>query len=169
GRRKRRDVKEGGVSKPELLARARMPHDGRADGARLQPVAVAPLDFNPVTAAIIGHLALVRCLEDGLPRQSEPLIEITYVHPLLFDEALLEPRRKPREDAARVGNRRCAPLLRRDGAVEENFHRPSMLIRILVMQEDALIRRVVGRGVDVACDATARWRAFLRSEERGVG
>jgi len=64
------------------------------------------------------------------------------------------------EDFATVRNRRLSALYRRRHTKEEDFQRPGVLVRILVMKKYALASRVIGEGIDIVADLRARRRAL---------
>src|SRR5205085_604480 len=90
-RLQRRYVKEGGVIEPDRFPRLRVSRNRRADLARPQAIALFPLDVNRVITAVLLDLRLVLGLENRLPPQPEPVIEVSDVHPFFLAKAL--PRR----------------------------------------------------------------------------
>src|SRR6185295_10605708 len=85
---------------------------------------------------------------------------VAHQHPLFLDEAISDSRTQPRADLSRVGERSVTALSRRCKTAEEQLQRKRSRVRMFVVREDALVFRIVGRGINLIADLAAGRRPF---------
>src|SRR6266567_7646567 len=143
-------MKERHMIEPEGLPQHRMPHNGRSNSARPQTVAIEPLCFQPIPAAMRFNFRFIAGLKYRFPGKTERGAEIPDVHATLLLKLLHHLFWQPGKDFSTIGNRRLSTAGRRQNATEKYFHRPAALVRVFVMKKNALIGGVVGRRVNLA-------------------
>src|SRR6185369_3693395 len=137
----------------------------RSNLASSQVSCVLPLKLDRSAAAVIFHGARIRCLKNCLPRKVSSLAIVAHVHDLLLDEALFDLRVQQLEDLPAIGDRRLSTNGRRLRTVKPDLHGPISRVRAFVVQRDALIRWILGGGIDFSTDFGARRRTFLVLEQ----
>ncbi len=163
----RRHMKQMRLVEPDLVAGDRVARHTLTHLARTQRAVVQPLALDAVARAVRLHLGLLAGVEHLLPRQIEPVAVVAHIHQPARGKTVADERVDILEDRATVGDRRLAALLCRDVAVEPDLHRPLARVRLLVVQRDMLMRRVLGRGIDpTLADLAARRRPELVVQER---
>src|SRR5260370_41054067 len=116
---------------------------GRTNSTDSQTIAVFPFNVITRVSAIGLHLGLVVRLENRLAGNAEAMAKVSYVLNLLPDEVFSDLRGDALEDFTSIGKRRFSPLRGGGHAKEEDFQRPRMSIRIFIVEENALVRRVI--------------------------
>src|SRR6185503_1137844 len=117
--------------------------DWREYGACAKAITFFPFGDDVVAATVLLNDRLVSSAKNSLPCQAKAVAEVAHVHPLLFDKAVSHRRLKALKDLATVGNRGFTSVCRRCVAEEKYLHRISLLIRILVMQENVVAGRII--------------------------
>src|SRR5689334_20709305 len=115
-----------------------------------QTIAALPLEVDLVATADLLDFCFVLRLIRRLPGDAEAVAVVTNVKHLLLHKPFANWRRDATQHAARIRERCLAAAARRNYAMEIDPRWEREPIRILVMQYDALISRIVGRRVDVA-------------------
>src|SRR5689334_1566817 len=104
---------------------------------------------------LFNHL-FVGCLKGILQGKAKPTAKVAHVHHLFLQESLLDFRIDAQTDFSAVSYGSFPSFCGRRDTEEKDFHRPRVLIRVLVVQENTLISRIVGRGIDVWSNLMAR-------------
>src|SRR5688572_16081964 len=118
----------------------------------------SPFGFNARFTAVRFDGRLILGLKHGLPRERKTIAEVPNQHPAFFNEMSPDLRINALEDFAAVRNWRLASLGRWFQAKEEDFQRPGVSIRMLIVEKYALVGRVIGGGIDIISDPRARRR-----------
>src|SRR5262249_13001323 len=116
-----------------LLARARMAHDGGPPLKRAQAVRL-PLELHRSGAAVSFHLRRVVGLEEILPANVETGREVADVQQFLLLKPLEEIGGQRLVNLAAVNDRRLAALVSHRDAIEELAHGPAMHVRAFVVK-----------------------------------
>ncbi len=160
------DVEQVRLVEPDAVVGHRVARYCLANLPGAQFAVVFPFAFDVVRPAVGFDHGLIFGVEHLTPFHIEPVAVVTHVHQFLFDKAFANARRDASVDFAAVGDRCFATRLRRDHAVKPDLHRPFQRVRLLVVQRDALVCRVLGRGVHTFGDVAARRRTEFVVEQR---
>src|SRR6266404_1484200 len=147
------------VIEPYRLAGDRMNLYRFSNASGLQSIAV-PNALDARARTIPFNSVLVVSLENRLPREAKPVPEVSNIHHVLPSKLFPHSGAYPLKKAARVGYRSLASLFRGRLTIEVDLERPRPLIRILAMEKDRLLRRILSRGIYVSANGCARRRSF---------
>ncbi|MNS83825.1 hypothetical protein D3C72_1176270 [compost metagenome] len=151
---------------PHILPGHRVARHHLAALAGAQFAVILPDALDGMRPAIGLDLARVFSVEHLRPFHIKAVAVVAHVHQPLLHQPLTNARRHAPVHLAAVGNRRLATGLGGDHAVEPDLHRPFQGIGLLVVQGDALVRRVLGGGVHALGHVAARGGAKLVVEQR---
>src|SRR5688572_605430 len=154
------DVKECSVIEPEpftceWMLRSRLP-----DLARLESVAVFPLNFNCVVATKLVNDRAIGSLKNCLPLKPKAVVVIANVEDLQFRKASANCRAYALIDLSAVGDGCLTAFRRALDATEVEFQRPAQPIGTFVVQEDRMFGRILRRSVDTIEHLATRRRAI---------
>ena len=90
-------------------------------GARAQTIAISPFGDDMVTNAIIFDCLLVSRLKHCLPWQTEAIVEVAHVHPLLFGKTFPDLWIDALVNPAHVSDRSLTTAIGRHHAEEEDL------------------------------------------------
>ncbi len=145
---------------PDLVTGDRVLVDGVAHRPGAQPVRPDPGGLDALAGAVPLHLLAVVGVEHLRPREPETATVVAHHRPPAALELLAHRGVDRPVQRAGGGERGGAEGERRLDAVEVEDQRPDGLVGVLVVGEDLLLRRVLGRGVDVALDGLPGRGAF---------
>src|ERR1700752_2820445 len=101
-------MEKRGVIEPDHLFAKGVPGNYGTNGAQTQAIIVFPLDRNVVLRTMFFNRGLVGRLQYRLPRQTESVAEVAYVHPTFCDETLSDRRSDARVNLSAVSDGRLA-------------------------------------------------------------
>ncbi|SAJ33018.1 Uncharacterised protein [Enterobacter cloacae] len=167
-------MEEHAVVEPQALAGMRVALERRAPLPGAQVLVADPGMGDPVLSAERLDLGAAVGLERFAPGQAEAGAVVAHVEDAQALEALQQFVRQVAEHQPVGRHRGGAAFERRHLAMEHDVQRPVGGIGLLVMQEDRLVQRMLGGGVDLAADLAARRGTLLvveqlRSEGGGGG
>ncbi|SQK96304.1 Uncharacterised protein [Pseudomonas aeruginosa] len=167
-------MEEHAVVEPQALAGMRVALERRAPLPGAQVLVADPGMGDPVLSAERLDLGAAVGLERFAPGQAEAGAVVAHVEDAQALETLQQFVRQVAEHQPVGCHRSGAAFERSDLAMEHDVQRPVSGIGLLVMQEDRLVQRMLGGGVDLAADLAARRGTLLvveqlRSEGGGGG
>src|SRR5262245_43134148 len=162
-----RNVKRSRLIEPDHLAGSRVTRYGRSNLSSSETISASPFILNIVICTVLSHFRLIGAAKDLLPPRPDAAPEVPCIHDAFLSKQISSFWADALINLPGVGQRRLASTRCRDDAMKEDFHRPGLSVRALVVQLDRLIGRVLGRGIDLVAYDAARRYPILVAERLG--